>query len=107
MYVRARLLRNAGRLIRDHDINNAQVVEGILTGNSRCYELHKPLFDHLSPLARLFDARLIRIDRFKMHLRGIEEANGQAVLQEWSCEILNWYGCDNLGTPLSGPSPLP
>ena len=90
MFVRIRRLRRAGRRIPDHETRRADDdVIGDLQSIGGRYELHTPL-SNKGPVAVLYDAHLVGVEAGTggMRIRGFEEHNGAAVLQEWAVQPL-------------------
>ena len=86
MFVRIRRLRRAGRRLPEHEPRRAgDELVGDLQSIGGRFELHAPLANK-GPIAVLYDAHLVGVEAGTggMRIRGYEEHNGAAVLQEWA-----------------------
>ena len=104
MYCRLLKTRHLGA--RRHDGPAAPTCEGVLTVTAAGTGLRARLVAPLAmePIAELYDVRLIAVREGTLVLRGFEQANQQAVLQEWVCTPFDTrHGFDATGRPLTAP----
>ncbi len=89
MFVNIRIRRVRGRLIPDHEAGRPeyQLTGDMATIGSR-FELWPFMTSRGSPIAVLYDARLLSIRANVLIVRGIEEAGAAGVLQEWECSLI-------------------
>ena len=90
MFVRIRRLRRAGRRIPDHEPRRADdELVGDLQSIGGRVELHASL-SNKKPVEVLYDAHMIGFEAGTggMRIRGHEEHNGAAMLQEWAVQPL-------------------
>ncbi|MCB1907016.1 MAG: hypothetical protein KDH15_06575 [Rhodocyclaceae bacterium] len=104
MYCRLHKTRHVG--VRIHDTEAAPACEGVLTVAATGAGLRARLVAPLAmePIAELYDVRLVAVREGTLVLRGFEQANQQAVLQEWVCTPIDTrHGFDAAGRPLTAP----
>lgn len=103
MYIRATLLRRAGR--RVPDLSGADQIEGefqvVSRSGSLVAEIRAPMAMSAAPQATLHDVRLLGAGPMGWILRGFEQCGASAVMQEWRCEIVPVQGFDASGRPIS------
>ena len=107
MYCRIHKTRSRGARISDTVATPG--LEGVLTvaavGTGLRARVVAPLAMQAS--AELCDVRLVGVREGAMVLRGFEQADHQAVLQEWVCTPIDTrHGFDAQGKPLTAP-PFP